>query len=91
MLEMAYSMLGNIPEAAIMAIVAGILRNVTGWFENAYKDGKLDEYEIKQLLGTVVKYFASISLLMLGFPLPEAIAGSFVLDVGTSAIKKMGK
>lgn len=91
MLETAYSMLGNIPEAAIMAIVAGILRNVTGWFENAYKDGKLDEYEIKQLLGTVVKYFASISLLMLGFPLPEAIAGSFVLDVGTSAIKKMGK
>lgn len=84
-------MIRNIPEAAIMAIVVGILRNVTGWFENAYKDGKLDEYEIKQLFGTMVKYFASIMLLMIGIPLEQAVAGSFVLDVGTSSIKKISK
>jgi hypothetical protein len=91
MFETAYSMLGNIPDAAIMAIVAGILRNIAGWFENAYKDGKLDEYEIKQLIGTMVKYFASIMLLMLGLPIEQAVAGSFVLDAGTSAIRKINK
>ena len=91
MLETAYSMLVNIPEAAIMAIVAGILRNITWRFENTYKDGKLDEYEIKQLLGTMVKYFASIMLLMLGLPIEQAVAGSFVLDAGTSALKKSRK
>ncbi len=91
MFEAAYSMLGNIPEAAIMAIVVGILRNFTGWLENAYKDGKLEGYEIKQLLGTTVKYFASIMLLMLGLPIEQAVAGSFVLDAGTSAIRKVNK
>ena len=91
MLETAYSMLGNIPDAAIMAIVVGILRSVTGWFENAYKDGKIDEYEIKQLLGTTVKYFASIMLLMLGLPIEQAVAGSFILDAGTSAMRKINK
>lgn len=91
MLETAYSMLGNIPEAAIMAIVVGILRNITGWFENAYKDRKIEEYEIKQLLGTMVKYFASIMLLMLGLPIEQAVTGSFVLDAGTSAMRKINK
>jgi len=91
MFEIIYSMLGNIPEAAIMAIVVGTLRNFTGWFENAYKDGKLDEYEIQQLLGTMVKYFTSIMLLMFGLPVEQAVAGSFVLDVGASSIKKINK
>jgi hypothetical protein len=90
MFETAYSMLGNIPDAAIMAIVAGILRNIAGWFENAYKDNKIDEYEIKQLLGTIVKYFGSIMLLMLGLPIEQAVAGSFVLDAGTSANERYG-
>lgn len=91
MLEVVYLMLGNVPASAVAAIGAGLLRNVAGWLENSYKDNKVDEYEIRQLFGTIVKYFASVSLLMLGFPLPEAVAGSFILDVGTSAIKKMDK
>lgn len=91
MFQTAYSMLGNIPEAAIMAIMVSILRSVAGWLENAYKDGKLDEYEIKQLFGTMVKYFASIMLLMLGLPIEQAVTVSFVLDAGTSAIRKINK
>lgn len=91
MLELVYSMLGNVPAAAVAAIGAGLLRNVAGWLENSYKDNKIDQYEIKQLLGTTVKYFTSVSLLMLGMPVEQAVAGSFVLDVGTSAVKKVGK
>lgn len=88
MLDAAYSMLGNVPTAVITAILAGLLRNIAGWFVNAYKDGKIERYEIKQLFGTIVQYFASIMLLMLGMPIGPAVAGSFVLDAGTSAIKK---
>lgn len=91
MLETVYSIIGNIPTVVITAIVAGLLRNIAGWFENAYKDGKIDEYEIKELLGTIVKYFASIMLLTTGMPIEQAVAGSFILDVGTSAIKKINK
>jgi len=91
MLETAYSMLGNIPMVTIAAILAGILRNISGWLVNSYKDGKVDEYEIKQLFGTIVQYFASILLLMTGMSIEQAVAGSFVLDVGASALKKSGK
>jgi len=84
-------MLGNIPTAAVAAIVAGLLRNLAGWLENSYKDDKVDEYEIKQLVGTMVKYFSSVMLLMVGMPIEQAVAGSFVLDVGASAVKKMSK
>jgi len=91
MLDIAYSMLGNIPTAAVAAIVAGLLRNLAGWLENSYKDDKVDEYEIKQLVGTMVKYFSSVMLLMVGMPIEQAVAGSFVLDVGASAVKKMSK
>lgn len=80
-------MLGNIPMAVIAAILAGLLRNIAGWIENSYKDGKLDPYDIKQLFGTIVKYFAYIMLLMLGMPIGQAVVGSFVLDVGSSALK----
>lgn len=91
MLETAYSMLGNIPMAAIAAILAGLLRNISGWLINSYKDGNVDEYEIRQLFGTIVQYFASILLLMTGMPIEQAVAGSFVLDAGSSALRKSGK
>lgn len=87
MLDITYSMLGNIPSAAIAAILAGFLRNISGWIENTYKDGKVEPYEIKQLYGTITKYFAAILLLMLGFPIEQAVTGSFILDIGSSTIK----
>lgn len=91
MLEVAYSMSGNVPAAVVAAIVAGLLRNIAGWLVNTYKDGKVDEYEIKQLFGTIVQYFASVMLLMTGMPIEQAVAGSFLADVGTSALKKINQ
>jgi len=87
MFEVTTEMLNNVPIAVIAAVSAGLLRNVAGWLENSLKDGVIDEFEVKQLGGTVIKYFASVSILMLGLPLEQAVAGAFVLDVGASALK----
>ena len=87
MLEIVGIMLDNVPVAAVAAVGAGFLRSLAGWIENAYKDGKVDEFEVKQLIGTVIKYFAGVSLLMLGLPVGEAVAGVFILDATTSALK----
>lgn len=88
MFEIGTSIINNIPLAAFSAITAGFLRSTAGWLENSLKDEKIDEFEIKQLSETVIKYFASVSLLMLGLPIEQAVAGTFVLDVGTRALKK---
>jgi len=87
MFEITTDLVGNIPIAVLAAVSAGLLRSVAGWLENSLKDGKIDEFELKQLGGTVVKYFASVSLLALGLPIEQAVAGAFVLDVGSSALK----
>ncbi len=87
MFEVTTEMLNNVPMAVLAAISAGLLRSIAGWLENSLKDGKIDEYEMKQLGGTIIKYFASVSLLMLGLPVEQAVAGAFVLDAGTSALK----
>ncbi len=87
MFEVTTEMLNNVPMAVIAAVTAGLLRNVAGWLENSLKDGKIDDFEVKQLCGTVIKYFASVSILMLGLPLEQAVTGAFVLDVGASALK----
>lgn len=81
------TLVANLPTAGIAAIFAGLLRNVAGWLENALKDGKIDKYEKKKLVGTIIKYFGSINLLMFGLPAGEAVALAFSLDVTTSAIK----
>ncbi len=87
MFEVTTEMLNNVPMAAIVAVSAGLLRNVAGWLENSLKDGVIDDFEVKQLAGTIIKYFASISILMLGLPIDQAVVGAFVLDAGTSALK----
>jgi hypothetical protein len=58
--------IANIPMAVIVAAVVGLLRSIGGWLENAWKDGIINEFEYKQLAGTIIKYVASIMLLMLG-------------------------
>ena len=78
----------NLPVTAIAAVSAGLIRNIAGWLENSFKDGEIDRYEWKQLVGTVVKYFSAVTLLSLGLPTGEAIAMTFGLDVVSSALKK---
>lgn len=89
MFETLFTLASNIPIAAAAAVSAGLLRNVAGWIENAWKDGEVESYEWKQLAGTMVKYFAAISLLMFGLPLGESIAATFILDVGAGAVKSL--
>lgn len=91
MLTTLTTLASNIPTAAVAAITAGLLRSAAGWIENCWKDGKAEDFEWKQLLGTIVKYFGSISLLMLGTDAGLAVVGSFLLDAGTSAVKSLKK
>jgi len=88
---MLETVLANLPLAAILGVVAGLLRNVGGFLENALKDGRIDSYEWKQLVGTIVKYFVGILLLSMGMPIETAVAGTFVMDVSASAVKKAGR
>lgn len=40
-------------DTLIAGAVGGLVRNVAGWAENAFKDGKVSSYEWGQLLATV--------------------------------------
>ena len=77
-----------IPTAAMAAIVAGLLRNVAGWAENALRDGKVEPYEWRQLAGTIIGYFAAITLLAQGLDVGEAVAATYGLDAIRGAFKK---
>lgn len=56
----------NVPIAVIVAALVGLLRSVSGWLENSMKDGIIEDYEYRQLAGTIIKYISAILLLMLG-------------------------
>jgi hypothetical protein len=90
MIEIPTNIIENIPVALIVAATVGLIRSVAGWLENSYIDGVVEDYELKQLAGTIIQYFATISILMLGLPAGPAAAVALVLDKGTSAIKKIG-
>ena len=83
-----------------LAALVGIpvLRSVAGWAENALKDGKIENFEWKQLGETVVRvgfigaatYFglneAGYDISALG-----AGAAAIIIDIIISAIKKKKK
>jgi hypothetical protein len=82
----------NIGWAAFAAIIAGVIRSITGWFENSYKDGEISDFEWKQLFGTLVKYIAAVLLLLFGLKdIGLAVATTFGLDAITSALKEISK
>lgn len=87
MWEILGAFVNNIPVAGLTAIGAGLLRAVAGWVENAWKDGKIDDFEWKQLGGTIVKYFSLVMLLMVGLPIGESVAAAAGLDVVSGALK----
>ncbi len=76
----------NIPMAVIVAAVVGFLRSFTGWLENSLKDGVITEYEYKQLAGTVVKYLASILVLMLGVDSALPVLGVDTATANAAAV-----
>ncbi len=83
-----------------LAALVGIpvLRSVAGWAENALKDGKIENFEWKQLGETVVRvgfigaatYFG---LNEVGYDISALGAGAaaIIIDVIISAIKKKKK
>lgn len=88
-MDIVGSMSANIPMAVVAAIVIGLFRNILGWLENALKDGKIDEYEWKQLFRTVTKYFTYVMILMVGLPVDQAITAAFGLDILKSSLEKI--
>ncbi len=87
MFEEVSNIISDIPAAVMVAIVIGLIRSVLGWFENAYKDGVITDFEVKQLLGTIGKYFMGVLALSQGLPIEQAIVGTYGLDVVASALK----
>lgn len=71
---------------------AALLRNVAGWLENALQDKKIQSYEWKQLIATVVRVSVVSVGVMFGFNLdPVTAAGlGIVADLGISSVKKAG-
>ncbi len=55
--------------------------------ENALRDGKIDDYEVKQLAGTLATYVATINVLALGLTPEYATVVAYVLDMVRTALK----
>jgi len=72
---------------------AALARNVSGWFETANADGKIDDYELKQLGITVARFVVISAGLMFGLNLDafEAAGAAILVDLAISTAKKIGK
>ena len=80
-----------------ISLVVGIpiLRSIAGWANNALEDGKIEAFEIKKLLATVVRVggiaiVGYLGLNSLGFDVSAvaATAGAYIADWIFKAIKK---
>lgn len=77
----------------VIPIIAGGIRNISGWAEASLKDGKIDRYEWGKLFGTIIEVGVISLSLMYGLGLDATSAsgigvlGSFLL----SGLKKIGK
>ena len=78
MFNVLYGMMASIPEAVTLAVIAGFIRSIFGWYENSNKDNKITEFEYKQLFGTIAKYFAYMMLLIAGIPSAAELMGMTV-------------
>jgi hypothetical protein len=86
-MDILNTLLTNLPWTAVAGIATGAIRNVPGYIENYLKDGKKSPFDYKQLAGTIVKYFAFITLLSFGLDPSQSITAAFGIDVGQSVIK----
>lgn len=75
--------------ATILALVAGLIRNVAGFLENALRDGVITTYEWKQLAGTVVAYIGTINVLAIGLDPETAVVVALVLDLVRTTLKSL--
>jgi hypothetical protein len=73
--------------ASILAIIAGLLRCVFGWAENALRDGKVEAFEWRQLAGTIAVYLGTVNVMSIGLDPKMATAAMVVLDMIRTALK----
>lgn len=80
-----------IPEFLI-PILAGAVRNISGWATNALKDGKISKYELTLLAGTIVEVsvIALSAMYGLGLNVEEASGLGILASFALSGIKKAG-
>ena len=76
----------------LIPLLAGGARNILGWLENAFKDGKIESFEWGQLIGTVLEVVVLTFGLAYGMNLDtlQAAAGGILASFGLSAMKKAG-
>ena len=75
--------------ATVLAIIAGLLRCVFGWAENALRDGKVDSFEWRQLAGTIAVYLGTINVMSIGLAPETATVVAVVLDMVRTALKSI--
>ncbi len=63
----------------VQAVIVGGVRSVLGWAENAFRDGKVSAYELKQLGETIVRILPQ-ALGLTALVGPAGIVGAMVTD-----------
>jgi hypothetical protein len=78
--------------SVLYPIIAGGIRNISGWLTASLEDGKIQGYEWGQLLKSVIEVAVIGFSAMYGLNLsPEQAAGLGILaSMGISAVKKAG-
>lgn len=77
------------PMAFILAIILGLIRNLTGFIGKLREGNGLDGYDWQRLVGTMVYYFGGVLLFAMGLEVPQAILATVSLDYVVSAAKKV--
>ena len=72
-------------------VIAGLIRNLSGWIESSLKDGEVSVYEWTQLGATVVKTVVLSIGLMYGLNMDPlmASAATVAFQVGISEVKRI--
>ena len=78
----------NLDYALMLGIGAGALRSVSGWLDNAAKDGQISTFEWKMLGQTMLKYAVGVILFSLHLAPESAVATMFGIDCLGSVAKK---
>jgi len=75
--------------AILAAVIPSVIRNIAGWIENAFEDGKITEYEWKELAATTLRVglISLCAFLGLGVPVVPAGAIGIVSDFFIKALK----
>lgn len=79
-----------VQNATLLAVVAGFVRDVAGYLENALRDGKVEPYEVKKLAGTILAYIGTVNLLAIGLSPETATVVTVIVDMLRTGLAKLG-